>query len=146
MMIRQAPASDAVANERPKAMRLIFTGLAAIRRSAPWSWATAWMARPVKVRDRKSCRAPTMTMPATARQERHQKPPWQVDDPEVEVRPPDVPALHRTVVDAEDQDQRHFGDEQDAEEEGETAQRLVVAPLEGDVVDLIGRHTEQVEG
>ena len=34
MMIRQAPARDAVAIDRPKAMRLILVGLAAISRSA----------------------------------------------------------------------------------------------------------------
>ena len=58
---------------------------------------------------------------------------------------PDIRRLHVAVVDAEHQDQRHLGDEQQAEEEGETAQRLLPAPLEGDVVDLIDRRTQQIE-
>ena len=52
MMIRNAPASDAVAIEMPKAMRLMRIGSAAISCSASWSCATAMMARPMKVRDR----------------------------------------------------------------------------------------------
>ena len=142
MMIRQAPASEAVAIDRPKAMRLILVGLAAISRSASWSCATAWMARPMKVRDRKSCR------PHHHRhrdQERHQQPQRQVEQAEMQAGP-DIGRLHRPVVDAEDQHQRDLGDEQQAEEERQAAQRLVVAPLEGDVVDLIDRHAEQVEG
>ena len=42
----------AVAIEMPKAMRLMRTGFAAISASAPWSWDTAMMARPMKVRER----------------------------------------------------------------------------------------------
>jgi hypothetical protein len=53
MMIKQAPASDAVAIEMPKAMRLMRVGSIAISRSACGSCDTAITARPMKVRPRK---------------------------------------------------------------------------------------------
>ncbi len=39
----------------------------------------------------------------------------------------------------------HFGDEQQAEEEGEAAQRLLSAFLEGQVIDLINQRAEIIE-
>jgi hypothetical protein len=57
----------------------------------------------------------------------------------------DVACLHQAVIDTEDQHQRYLGDEQQAEEEGQSAQRLVVAALKRNVVDLIDRHSQQVE-
>ncbi len=56
--IRIAPPTDAVAIDSAKAMRLIRTGSAAISRSAPWSCATARIARPRKVRERNNCNPP----------------------------------------------------------------------------------------
>ena len=56
MMMRNAPASDAVAIEMPNAMRLMRIGSIAISRNANWSCATAMMARPTKVRVSTSCR------------------------------------------------------------------------------------------
>src|SRR6516225_12480294 len=55
MMIRNAPASDAVAIEIANAVRLMWVGLAAMSRKANWSWATAMMARPMNVRDKNTC-------------------------------------------------------------------------------------------
>ena len=52
MMMRKAPASAAVAMEMPKAMRLMRIGSTDKSLSACWSWATAMMARPTKVRER----------------------------------------------------------------------------------------------
>jgi hypothetical protein len=49
------------------------------------------------------------------------------------------------MIDAEHEDQRHFGDEEQPEEEGESAQRLVAPPLEGDVVDLIDERAQRIE-
>ena len=60
-MIRKAPASDAVAIDMPKAMRLIRVGSTAISRSASGSCDTAMTARPMKLRDRKICRPTNMT-------------------------------------------------------------------------------------
>jgi hypothetical protein len=54
--IKNAPAMAAVAIEMPKAIRLIRVGSAAISLSANWSCATAIIARPVNVRDKKSCK------------------------------------------------------------------------------------------
>ena len=65
MMIRNAPASEAVAIEIAKAMRLIRIGSAAINRRASWSCDTAMMARPVKVRARKSCSAASIRSEST---------------------------------------------------------------------------------
>jgi hypothetical protein len=50
--ISTAPAMEAVAIDRPKAIRLIRDGSAAISRSASGSCATACTARPMKVRER----------------------------------------------------------------------------------------------
>jgi len=54
--------------------------------------------------------------------------------------------VHRAIVDAEAHDQPDLGNEQDAEEEGQAAYRLVAPPLESLIVNLVGRHAEQVEG
>ena len=53
-MISRAPARAATAVAMPKAHCLMRTGLAPIRRKAGSSWATALMARPVKVLDKYS--------------------------------------------------------------------------------------------
>ena len=62
----------------------------------------------------------------------------QVDEREAQGGP-DVRCLDVAVVDAEHEDQADLGDEQDAEEEREPAQRLAAALLERDVIDLIER-------
>ena len=51
----------------------------------------------------------------------------------------DIGGFDVAVVDAEHQDQRHFGDEQQAEEERQAAQRFLAALFERQVVDLIDR-------
>ena len=58
---------------------------------------------------------------------------------------PDVGGVHVAVVHAEHQDQHHLGDEQEAEEEGEPAQRLLAALLERQVEHLIDRLSQQIE-
>src|SRR5207248_3237009 len=75
---------------------------------------------------------------------RHQHAQRKVHDAEVPARP-DIEGLDVAVIDAEDQDQHHLGDEEQAEKERETAQRLLSAPLERLVIDLIDAGTEQVE-
>ena len=95
----------------------------------------------MKVRDRKSCSAADH---ASDDEARHQHAERQIDAAEMEARA-DIDGVDETVIDAEDQDESDLGDEQDAEEEGEAAQRLVAAPLEGQVIDLIDRGAEQVE-
>ncbi len=57
----------------------------------------------------------------------------------------DIARLDKAVVDAEDQDQRDLADKQQAEEEGQTLDRLVAAPLEGVIVELVDRHAEHKE-
>src|SRR3990172_2134339 len=57
----------------------------------------------------------------------------------------DIGGFDVTIVDAEYQDQRHFGDEQQAEEEREPAQRFLAAFFEREVVNLIDRRAERVE-
>jgi hypothetical protein len=57
----------------------------------------------------------------------------------------DIPRLDVTVVDAEIEDQADLGDEQEAEEEGEAAQRFLAAFLERDIVDLVDGGAERVE-
>ena len=57
----------------------------------------------------------------------------------------DVGGLHVAIVDAEHEDQHHFGDEQQAEEEREPAQRILSAFLERLVIDLIDRGAERIE-
>ncbi len=49
------------------------------------------------------------------------------------------------VVDAECQDQHDLADEHQAEEEGEAAHRIVPAPLESPVIDLIDRRARHIE-
>ena len=56
---------------------------------------------------------------------------------------PDIGGLDVAVVDAEGEDQAHFGDEQQAEEEREPAQRFLTAFFERQVVDLIDRGAER---
>ena len=57
----------------------------------------------------------------------------------------DIPRFDVAVVDAEIEDQADLGDEQEAEEEGEAAQRFLAALLERDVVDLVDGGAERVE-
>src|ERR1700724_2072911 len=54
MMIKRAPATDAVAIEKPKAIRLTRLGLTAISCNASLSCDTARMARPIKVCPKKT--------------------------------------------------------------------------------------------
>src|SRR5205814_1346728 len=49
----------------------------------------------------------------------------------------DVPGIHRSVIDAEGEDERDLGDEEDAEEEGEAAERLASPSLEACMVEAI---------
>ena len=74
----------------------------------------------------------------------HQQPQRQIDDAEMQAWP-DIGRLDQPIVHAEHQHERDLGDEQQAEEEREAAQRFVAAPLEGDVVHLIDRRAEQIE-
>src|ERR1700682_1510623 len=62
-------------------------------------------------------------------EKRHHQAQGEVHDPQPQGRL-GISGLHHAVVDAEDEHQRHFGDEQDAEEEGEAAQRFLAAFLE----------------
>ena len=75
---------------------------------------------------------------------RHQHAQRQVDEAEAQRRP-DIARLDITVVDAEHDDQHHFGDEQQAEEKSEPAERFPPAPLKRGVVDLIDRGAERIE-
>src|SRR5262252_5747240 len=59
---------------------------------------------------------------------------------------PDVRRLYVAVVDAEIKNEHHFGDEQQAEEESEPAQRFLAAFLERHVVDLIDAGAKHIEG
>ena len=58
----------------------------------------------------------------------------------------DVVRLHVTVIDAEHENEQHLGDEEQAEEESEAAQRFLSALLERHVIDLIDGGAERVEG
>ena len=68
----------------------------------------------------------------------------QVDEAEAQRRA-DIAGIDVAVVDAEHQDQPDLGDEQDAEEEREAAQRLLSALLERQVVDLVDGRAERIE-
>src|SRR5205807_5643060 len=68
----------------------------------------------------------------------------QVDEGEAQRRP-DVDRLDVAVIDAEHQDETDLGDEQQAEEERQPAQRFLAAPLERGVIDLIDRAAQHVE-
>ena len=57
----------------------------------------------------------------------------------------DIAGLDIAVVDAENQDERDFGDEQQSEKESEAAQRFLPAFFKRHVVDLIDGVAEQVE-
>src|SRR5207237_925479 len=56
-----------------------------------------------------------------------------------------VGSLDVTKIDAEHQDQADLGDEKNAEEEGETAQRISATPFERQVIDLIDERAECIE-
>jgi hypothetical protein len=58
----------------------------------------------------------------------------------------DIARLDVAVIDPEHQDQAHLGDEQDAEEEGNAAQRILPALLERQVVDLVDHGAQRIEG
>ncbi len=139
MMISSAPAIEAVAIEMPKAMRLMRIGSA---RHQPQ--------RQLVLRHRHDGAADE-----GARQEelqrgehherddaRHQHAQRKIDEAEAPARP-DIGRLDVAVVDAEHEDQHHLGDEQQAEEEGEPAQRFLAALLERLVVDLIDAGAER---
>ena len=50
---------------------------------------------------------------------------------------------HHAVIDAEDQHQCNFGDEQDAEEERESAQRFLAAFFEAHVIDAVEQNPKR---
>ena len=100
------------------------------------------IARPMKVRDRKSCNAANIASDSrhgtSIRSGRSTTPRWMLGA--------DIGGLDEAVIDAEDQDQRHLGDEQQAEEEGEAAQPFLAAPLERAVIDLIDQRAQRIKG
>ena len=142
MTIRSAPATDAVAIEIAKAMRLMRIGIRRHQRQ-----------RELILRHRIDGAAgeglaQEQLQPAQHQHrddERHQHAQRQIEKAEAQGGV-DIARLHVAIVDAEDQDQRHFGDEQQTEEEGEPAQRLLSALLERQVIDLIDQRAEIIEG
>ena len=141
MMIKSAPATDVVAIEMPKAMRLMRVG------------STAHQPQGELVLRHRGNRAPD----EGARQEelqrgeqgkrgeaRHQHAQRKIHHAEAPSRP-DIPRLDIAVVDAEDENEHHLGDEQEAEEEREAAQRFLPVLLERLVVDLVDAGAEQIE-
>ena len=54
----------------------------------------------------------------------------------------DIGRFDKAVIDAEDQDQRHLGDEQQTEKEGEPLDRLLAARFERVVIELIDDHPD----
>ena len=96
----------------------------------------------MKVRDRKSCSAPTITSETAKGTSMRMR---QIDVARY-AGSARYSARDEAVIDAEDEDQRDLGDEQNAEEEGEAAERLLAAALEGLVIDPIDRRAQQVEG
>jgi hypothetical protein len=139
-MISRAPATDAVAIEMPKAIRLIRLGLAAISCNASRSCETARIAAdegpPEKeLQDRQHQQRD---------QKRDQHAQRQIDKAEMQART-DIGCLDKSIIDAEDQDQGDLADEQQAEEEGETLNRFFAALLESIVVDLVRAHADEKE-
>ena len=57
----------------------------------------------------------------------------------------DIGRLDKAVIDAEDQDQRDLGDEQQPEKEGEALDRLLAARFERIVIELVDRHADDEE-
>ena len=57
----------------------------------------------------------------------------------------DIGGFDVTVVDAEIEDERDLGDEQESEEKGESTQRFLPTSLKGRVIDLIDASAERVE-
>src|SRR6476620_7635955 len=57
----------------------------------------------------------------------------------------DIRCFDATPLHAEIEDQADLGDEQEAEEEGEAAQRFLAALFERDIVDLVDGGAERVE-
>ena len=126
MMISSAPAIEAVAIEIANAVRLMRVGDAAISCKASWSCAT----RHDRAADEGLGQEQLQGGDQRERhQARHQHAQRQVDDAEVPARA-DIGCLDVAVVDAEHHHQRDFGDEQQAEEECEAAQRVLPALLE----------------
>jgi len=142
MMIRNAPASERWRSRIAKAMRLIRIGSAAINCSASLV---------LRHRHDGAAGEGPRQEPLQRRQHqqrhqaRHQHAQRQVDHADVPTCL-DVARLDVAIVDPEHEDQRHLGDEQDAEEEGEAAQRILAVLLERQVVDLVDRGTQQIEG
>src|SRR5207245_1306079 len=56
---------------------------------------------------------------------------------------PDIGCVDKPVIDAEYQDEPDLADKQQAEEEGETLDRLFAAPFEGVIVNLVDRHADE---
>src|SRR5258706_15144287 len=56
-----------------------------------------------------------------------------------------VARVHHPVVHAEDEDERDLGDEEDAEEERETAQRFLSAALEAQIINPVQSHPQKKE-
>src|SRR5947209_19610693 len=55
----------------------------------------------------------------------------------------DIGGLDKPVIDAEHENQPDLADKQQTEEEGETLYRLLTAPFERVVVDLVDRHADE---
>ena len=141
MTISSAPAIDAVAIEIANAMRLIRVGdrrhqlqrELVLRHGHDGAADEGLGQENLQRRDQRQ-----------RHEARHQHAQRQVDEAELPGRP-DIGRLHVAVVDAEHQDQRDLGDEQQAEEEREAAQRVLPAPLERLVVDLVDQRAERIE-
>ena len=142
IMMRNAPASEQVAIEIANAMRLILIGSAAISRSACWSCATAMMARPRKVRPRKSCSSASIASDITHGTTMRS---GQLDGAERE-RLVDIGRADVAIIDPEQESERDFDDEQEPEEERQAAQPLLAASLERYVIHLVRERAERIEG
>src|SRR5262249_55818580 len=75
---------------------------------------------------------------------RHQHPQWKVDHADAPARP-DISCFDIAVVDAKHQNEHHLGDEEQAEEERQAAQRLLPAPPKGFGVDMIDAGAEKIK-
>ena len=140
MMISSAPATAAVAMEMPNAMRLIRIGGAHQAQ------------RKLVLRHRRDGAADERVRQEQLKRgeqrersdARHQHAQREIHQAEMQARP-DIRRLDVAIIDAEYEDQPHFGDEQQPEKEREAAQRFLAVPLEQLVIDLIDAGAQQIE-
>ena len=141
MTMMNAPASAALAQAMPNAIRFMRTGDAPTSRSANGSCATATTARPMKVFFRNSSSTSSMSNAPTNGTASRSGSAIGAEIP----RRRDVGRVDVAEVHAEQHDQDDLREEHQPEEKGQSAHRVVAAAFEEMMIDAVEQRAGAIE-